>query len=117
MFARGLIVIAKVGKHSIGAFNIEEQTSNTHNQKDGSQVIILDERSQTQTCTASMSSFLCLVWFWDLFCLFETGFLYSFGAYPGTHYVDQAGLDSQRSACLCLPSAGIKGMLHHCPAS
>jgi hypothetical protein len=24
---------------------------------------------------------------------------------------------TQKSACLCLPSAGIKGMRHHCPAS
>ena len=23
---------------------------------------------------------------------------------------------TQKSTCLCLPSAGIKGMLHHCPA-
>jgi hypothetical protein len=30
---------------------------------------------------------------------------------PGTHSVDQAGL-GQRSTCLCLPSAGIKGMRH-----
>jgi hypothetical protein len=31
---------------------------------------------------------------------------------PGTHSVDQAGLRTQKSACLCLPSAGIKGMHH-----
>ncbi|GAB1294594.1 DNA topoisomerase 2-binding protein 1 [Apodemus speciosus] len=30
---------------------------------------------------------------------------------PGTHSVDQAGLELQKSACLCLPSAGIKGVL------
>ena len=28
---------------------------------------------------------------------------------PETHSVDQAGLELKRSACLCLPSAGIKG--------
>jgi hypothetical protein len=33
---------------------------------------------------------------------------------PGTHSVDQAGLEL-RSACLYLPSAGIKGVRHHCP--
>jgi hypothetical protein len=33
---------------------------------------------------------------------------------PGTHSVDQAGLELK--CCLCLPSAGIKGMRHHCPA-
>jgi hypothetical protein len=36
---------------------------------------------------------------------------------PGTHSVDQAGLELRKSACLCLPSAGIKGMCHHCPAN
>jgi hypothetical protein len=35
---------------------------------------------------------------------------------PGTHSVDQAGPRTQRFACLCLSSAGIKGMCHHCPA-
>jgi hypothetical protein len=29
---------------------------------------------------------------------------------PGTHSIDQAG---QKSACLCLPSTGIKGVRHH----
>jgi hypothetical protein len=28
--------------------------------------------------------------------------------YPGTHSVDQAGIE--KSTCLCLPSAGIKGV-------
>jgi hypothetical protein len=37
--------------------------------------------------------------------------LYSPGC-PGTHFVDQAGLEL-KSVCLCLPSAGIKGMRHH----
>ncbi|GAB1296005.1 Glutamine--fructose-6-phosphate aminotransferase [Apodemus speciosus] len=32
---------------------------------------------------------------------------------PGTHSVDQAGLELKKSACLCLPSAGIKGVRHH----
>ena len=33
---------------------------------------------------------------------------------PGTHSVDQAGF--KKSTCLCLSSAGIKGLCHHCPA-
>jgi hypothetical protein len=37
--------------------------------------------------------------------------LYSPGC-PGTHFVDQAG-QTQKSACLCLLSAGIKGVCHH----
>jgi hypothetical protein len=50
-----------------------------------------------------------------LFVCFETGFL----------CVALAVLDllcrpgwpqTQKSACLCLPSAGIKGLCHHCPA-
>jgi hypothetical protein len=36
---------------------------------------------------------------------------------PGTCLVDQAGPRTQRSACLCLPSAGIKGVRHLCPAA
>jgi hypothetical protein len=51
-------------------------------------------------------SFFCFVLF------FETGFLYSPGC-PGTHFVDQAGLRTQKSTCLCLPSAGIKSMRRH----
>ena len=48
---------------------------------------------------------------------FETGFLCSFGVCPGTPSVDQAGLTvTEISVCLCLPSAGIKGMHHHYPA-
>ena len=36
---------------------------------------------------------------------------------PGTHSVDQAGLKLRNPpACLCLPSAGIKGLCHHCRA-
>ena len=31
----------------------------------------------------------------------------------GTHSVDQADLNSQRSVCLCFPNAGIKAMCHH----
>jgi hypothetical protein len=45
-----------------------------------------------------------------LFCLDKVS-LCGLG-YPVTHSVDQAGLD----ACLYLPSAGIKGMSHHCLA-
>jgi hypothetical protein len=41
--------------------------------------------------------------------------VYSSGC-PGTHFVDQAGLELKKSARLCLPSAGIKGVHHHGPA-
>jgi hypothetical protein len=34
----------------------------------------------------------------------------------GTHSLDQAGLETQRFACLCLQSDGIKGVRHHHPA-
>jgi hypothetical protein len=30
---------------------------------------------------------------------------------PQTYYVDQASPNPQRSACICLPSAGINGLL------
>jgi hypothetical protein len=32
---------------------------------------------------------------------------------PGTHFVDQAWPRIQKSACLCLLSAGIKGVHHY----
>ena len=35
---------------------------------------------------------------------------------PGTHSVDRLALNSQRFVCLCLPSAGIKGVCHYCLA-
>jgi hypothetical protein len=35
---------------------------------------------------------------------------------PGTHSVDQVGLELRKITCLCLPSAGIKGVSHHCLA-
>lgn len=36
-------------------------------------------------------------------------------ACPGTLSVYQAGLKTQRSACLCLTGGRIKGMCHHAP--
>jgi hypothetical protein len=49
---------------------------------------------------------LCFVLFcWDRVSLCSPGSL-------GMHSVDQAGLELKRSACLCLPSAGIKGVRH-----
>jgi hypothetical protein len=58
--------------------------------------------------------------FWVFFvCLFVCLFFqdrvspYSPG-WPGTHFVNQAGWPrTQKSACLCLPSCGIKGVCHH----
>ena len=49
-------------------------------------------------------------------CLFfETGFLCV--AWPSRNSLCRPGQpQTQKSACLCLPSARIKGMLHHCPA-
>jgi hypothetical protein len=47
-----------------------------------------------------------LLLFWDRVSLYRPGC-------PGTHFVDQAGVETQKSACLCLPSSGIKGVLHH----
>jgi hypothetical protein len=32
---------------------------------------------------------------------------------PGTHFVDQAGLELRNPPALCLPNAGIKGVRHH----
>ena len=35
---------------------------------------------------------------------------------PGTQFYRPGWPRSQKSSCLCLPRAGIKGMGHHCPA-
>ena len=54
--------------------------------------------------------FFCFV----LFLFIETGFLcVTILDVMEIDLVDQAGLNSQRSACLCLPSGGIKGVCHH----
>jgi hypothetical protein len=48
---------------------------------------------------------------------FETGFLcVALAVLDGAHFVDQAGLRTQKSSCLCLPSAGTKGEHHQRPA-
>jgi hypothetical protein len=47
-------------------------------------------------------------------CLVNIRFFF-FLCSPGTYSVDQVGLQL-RSACLCPPSAGIKGLCHHCQA-
>jgi hypothetical protein len=50
--------------------------------------------------------YLFILVFWDRVSLCSPG-------YPGTH--SRPGWPrTQKSACLCLPSAGIKGMRHHC---
>ena len=55
--------------------------------------------------------FVWLVGFW----LFETGFLYI--ALAVLESLCRSGWPrTQKSTCLCLPSAGIKGVRHHCPA-
>jgi hypothetical protein len=47
-----------------------------------------------------------------LFVLFsEMGSLRSPG-YPRMHHIDQAGLELIEALCLCLQSAGIKGLCH-----
>jgi hypothetical protein len=46
------------------------------------------------------------------FCFFEKISLYSPGC-PGTHSCRPGWPQTQKSADLCLPSAGIKGMCHH----
>jgi hypothetical protein len=50
------------------------------------------------------------------FGFFETGFLCV--AWLTWNSLYRPGwLQTQKSTCLCLPSAGIKGVCHHCPAS
>jgi hypothetical protein len=54
-----------------------------------------------------------LAFFFLLFLVFRDRVSLCSPGCPGTHFVDQAGLETQKSACLCLPSAGIKGVRHH----
>ena len=51
------------------------------------------------------------------FGVLETGFLCRFGASPVTSSCRPGWAQTQRSTCLCLPSAGIKGVQHHLLAS
>jgi hypothetical protein len=48
----------------------------------------------------------------QILCFFETASLLCSSGCPEGHCVNQAGLEL-RSACLCLPSAGIKGERQH----
>jgi hypothetical protein len=52
---------------------------------------------------------VCLILFW----FFKARFLCVALAVLELNSVVQADLELKRSACLCLPSAGIKGMCHH----
>jgi hypothetical protein len=49
-----------------------------------------------------------------LFCFFQDRVSLCSPGCPGTHSVDQAGLEL-RNLPACLPSAGIKGVCHHSP--
>jgi hypothetical protein len=48
-------------------------------------------------------------WFWDRVSLCSLGC-------PGTHSVEWSWPWTRKSTCLCLPSAGITGVRHHCLA-
>jgi hypothetical protein len=67
-----------------------------------------------EKCFSSILLYPALPFCFVLFCFVfqDRVSLYSPGC-PGTHSVGQAGLELQKSACLCLPSAGIKGVRHH----
>jgi hypothetical protein len=69
--------------------------------------------------TKGLSSvFVFLFLFFFLF--FTFGFLrQGFSVYPWLSWNSLCGPgwpQTQKSACLCLPSSGIKGVHHHCPA-
>jgi hypothetical protein len=71
------------------------------------------QRSRPYKSCLLFSSLLLLLLLFFIFYVFETGFLWlSWNSlcrpgWPGT----------QKSSCLCLPTARIKGMCHHCQAS
>ena len=63
------------------------------------------------------SFFVCLFGFflWFLFGFTRQGFFVQ--SWLSWNSVHRPGWpQTQKSTCLCLPSTGIKGMLHHCPA-
>jgi hypothetical protein len=51
--------------------------------------------------------------FFFLIYLFRAEFLLCSPSCSGTYYVDQAGLEFTKIHCLCLLSAGIKGVHHY----
>jgi hypothetical protein len=66
--------------------------------------------------------FVCLIdfgfgvlfWFFVLFCfVFRDRVSLCIPGCPGTHFCRPGWPQTQKSACLCLLSAGIKGMRHH----
>ena len=68
----------------------------------------LDPPSTSCLFPTSLICFCFVVWF----LVFQDRVsLYSPGC-PVTHSVDHAGLGTQKSTCLCLSSAGIKGARH-----
>jgi hypothetical protein len=64
----------------------------------------------------SRTIFFVLFWVSVYVCV-ETGFLLCSPGCPGTHSIDQAGLELRVTplTCLCLPSAVIIGLHHHYP--
>jgi hypothetical protein len=67
-------------------------------------------------CSTCKSYFLqqsCLFFVWLVGCFFQDRVSLCSPGCPETHFVDQAGLGTQKSAYLCLPSAGIKSVRLH----
>ena len=60
-------------------------------------------------------SFILFLFCFVLFCFQDRVYLHSPGCTELTWYT-RVTSNSQRDTCLCLPSAGIKGMHHHCLA-
>ena len=57
---------------------------------------------------------LRLFFFGFLFCFSRQGFSVALETILELALVDQVVLELTRSTCLCLPSAGIKGVHYHC---
>ena len=67
-------------------------------------------------CSWEVKNYLLINYQDTFFLFFETGFLCISMAFLELALLNRLALNSQKSFCLCLQSAGIKGVCHHCLA-
>jgi hypothetical protein len=85
--------------------------THTHTEDLWSNILSILEKVSCTPRTNVFFTWLMSSWyiFWDRVSLCNPGC-------PGTHSVDSRLASNSEITCLCLPSARIKGVGHHCPA-